>query len=148
VQEFHNSISDRIIIAPHALLIYGNGQIAVNIRRQNANSGAGEITLPAVTGSLLSCADMTSAGGIGTVTVNNGASNADNSSGVLTVVASTGGLLQLVKTSGTTGFSIRAGDGSQTSATTGTHGAVPAQVAGYYTVTIDGASQKIPYYNV
>ena len=34
-----------------------------------------------------------------------------------------------------------------TSATAGANGAVPAQVAGYLTVTINGTDQKIPYYN-
>ena len=34
-----------------------------------------------------------------------------------------------------------------TTATAGTHGAPPAQVAGYLEVTVNGAVQKIPYYN-
>lgn len=34
-----------------------------------------------------------------------------------------------------------------TSATTGSNGDVPAQVAGYLTVSINGTNRKIPYYN-
>lgn len=38
--------------------------------------------------------------------------------------------------------------GTSTSATAGTHGAVPAQVAGYITVTLPGGgTAKVPYFN-
>ena len=35
---------------------------------------------------------------------------------------------------------------TSTSATAGTNGGVPAQVAGYLVVSINGTSRKIPYY--
>jgi hypothetical protein len=33
-------------------------------------------------------------------------------------------------------------------ATAGTNGALPAQVAGYITINVNNVSQKIPYYNL
>lgn len=38
--------------------------------------------------------------------------------------------------------------GTAASATAGTNGAVPAQVAGYLTITLpDGSAAKVPYFN-
>lgn len=34
------------------------------------------------------------------------------------------------------------------SATAGANGAVPAQVAGYIVINVNGVNQKLPYYNV
>jgi hypothetical protein len=46
-----------------------------------------------------------------------------------------------------TGKVIVPSTNTTTSATAGANGAVPAQVVGYLTVNINGADQKIPYFN-
>jgi hypothetical protein len=85
--------------------------------------------------------------GIGTMQLQN---NTDFGGILLQAQSGTpGAYLQLQgAAAATTAFLIQAGNGSKTSATAGTHGAVPAQVAGYYQVIVDGANQKIPYFNV
>lgn len=57
-----------------------------------------------------------------------------------------GDLTQAIVTSTSAIFPQTAG--TSTSATAGTHGAVPAQVAGYITVTLPGGgTAKVPYFN-
>jgi hypothetical protein len=152
VIEMHNANNDRLVLSPGLLSAYGYGNKAlvllgtVNTNTEIAAAPYGDIRVLYNGNTGTSAAELSAALGVGTLNL----VNTSNASSQVNISAdpSIGAYLSLSNSDGTTAFAISAGHGGQTSATAGTHGAVPAQVAGYYTVAINSVNQKIPYFNV